>query len=98
VTAACVRGNRQQYIAVGRNQASPRRQIYVALLANRVLRAVAIRIVVGVLEQRIHSLVALKIDNAHNLALPYFKQEGITGFHHKTAQCVSGQQLTGLQN
>jgi hypothetical protein len=54
------------------------------------LGAVPIRIVVGVVEQRIHSLVALEIDDAHNVALPYLKDKGIPGLHLKAVQSVFG--------
>jgi hypothetical protein len=53
---------------------------------------------VGVVEQRVNSLDALKIDEAHHLAFPNFEQKGVTCLYHKAVQSVFRQQLTGLQN
>jgi hypothetical protein len=53
---------------------------------------------VSVIEQCVHGLIALKIDDAHNLTLPDFKEKGVAGIYYKAVESVFGQQLAGLQN
>jgi hypothetical protein len=77
-------------MAPGRNQARSRGQVDIALFANRILRTITIRIVVRVVEQRIHGLVTLKIDDAYCVALPDFKEKRVSGLYDKAVQGVFG--------
>src|SRR5262249_14340790 len=74
--------DREQGIALGRNQARARGQIDVALLADRVDGAVAIARIVRVVKQRVDGLVTLEVDDAEDLASFDELAKAATGLEH----------------
>ena len=70
VAAAGIGDDGQQRVAGGRHEPRARGEIEVALRADGVLRAVAIGVIVRVVEERIDGLIALQIDDAEVLAAP----------------------------
>ena len=65
VPAAGVVDDRGQHVAVRGQQPRAGRQVDRALLADRVDRAVAVGVVVRVVEQRVDGLVAVQVDDPH---------------------------------
>jgi hypothetical protein len=67
VPAAGVGSDGQKHGPKSRDQPGAGGEINVALLADRILRAVTVAIVVRVVEQGVHGLVAAQVYDAENL-------------------------------
>ncbi len=72
---------RQQHMALGRDQLRAGGEIDIRLRANRVLRAVAVGVVGGVIEERIDGLIALQIHDADELPALDLMHKGVAGQH-----------------
>ncbi len=66
----------------------PGGQINIALLLNRVLRAVAVGIVARVVEQRVDRLIAVQIDDAEMLSLRDLVNPGFARWNHMAVDRV----------
>ena len=67
VATTGISGDRQQWIATTAPQHRTRRQVGLTLGRNRIHRRIAIRWVVGIIENSISSLVSFHIDNSKGL-------------------------------
>jgi len=79
VTSAGVGDDGEEDVALGGDEFCAGGEIDVLLLADRVLGAVAVGVVVGVVEERVDGLVALEVDDADVLAGEDLVDEGIAG-------------------
>jgi hypothetical protein len=98
VSAACVRDDRHQHIPLGRDELRARGQVDVPLLANRILRAIAVGIVVRVVEERVDGLIAFKVDDAHELAFRKYVNERVPREHFSAEDRVLGIARAHLYN
>ena len=73
---------RQQYRAAGRDQLCAGSQVDISLCANGVLRAITVRIIVGVIEEGIHGLVTFQVHNAEELPAADLVDPWVAGRYH----------------
>src|SRR6202035_940130 len=90
MASTSVRDNRQQHRAHGRDELCAGGQINIALLLNRILRAVAVGVIMRVVEKRIGGLITVKINNAEILALLDFMDPRLARRNYMAVARVSG--------
>ena len=90
VPAAGVGGDREHDAALAGDEARAGREIDAALLADRVLRAVAVARIACAEEERVSGLVALQIDDAQGLALLDLVHPAVAGGQHLVEDRILG--------
>ena len=79
MTSAGVGDDGEEDVALGGDEFGAGGEIDVLLLADGVLRTVAVSVVVGVVEERVDGLVAFEVDDADVLAGEDLVDEGVAG-------------------